>query len=93
MDEPVQAATLKALVRAILDEGRLEISSHAMEELGKDELDVMDVHNVLRGGWFQEGEWENGEWRYRARTQRICVVFAFRSDSELVVITGWREAR
>jgi len=39
MDEPVEAAKLKALVRAIVDEGRVEFSMHAMEQLAEDDLD------------------------------------------------------
>ena len=93
MDEPVDCAKLKQLVRRILEDGRLEISGHARAELINDELDDVDVANVLRGGWFEPGEWENGDWRYKARTPRMCVVFSLRSEDELVVVTAWRQEK
>jgi hypothetical protein len=49
-----------------------------------------DAVNVIRGGVVQPPEWEGGEWRYRVRTARMYVVVAFESESELVVVTGWR---
>lgn len=35
----------------------------------------------------------DGTWRYRVHTQRIWVVVAFRSETRLVVVTGWRSKR
>jgi hypothetical protein len=35
-------------------------------------------------------EYENREWRYRVRTNRIAVVVAFDSEEELTVVTVWR---
>jgi hypothetical protein len=61
--------------------------------MAKDHLDAVDVDNVLRGGVVEPGEYENGSWRYRVRTDRITVVIAFRSGSELVVVTAWRIKR
>jgi hypothetical protein len=48
------------------------------------------VSTVLCGGVVQPPELERGTWRYRVLTNRICVVVAFRSDDELVVVTAWR---
>ncbi len=93
LQEPVEQQKLKALVREILDDGNFEISSHAYEELAKDDLDAVDAVNVLRGGWFEAGEWEKGQWRYKARTSRICVVFCFGEDARIIIVTGWRERR
>ena len=46
--------------------------------------------NVLRAGTVGPAEAEHGEWRYRVRTQRMAVVVAFRSETELRVVTAWR---
>jgi hypothetical protein len=35
-------------------------------------------------------EFENSSWRYRVRTARIAVIVAFRSETELRVVTAWR---
>ena len=51
---------------------------------------MVDAINVLRGGIVEPGEFENGSWRYRVRTQRMYVVVAFRSETELRVVTAWR---
>lgn len=53
----------------------------------------MDCCNVLGGGWVEPGEYENGSWRYRVRTARMCFVITFRSEDALVVVTAWREKR
>jgi hypothetical protein len=53
------------------------------------------VVNTISGGMITEpGELgHRGDWCYRIRTQRITVVFMFRSTEELVVVTAWRERR
>ena len=66
----------------------------------KDGLVDGDLVNVLKGGIVRPGEQDNGEWRYRVTTPRICVVVTFDPepeletkidpDTELVVITVWR---
>jgi len=44
-------------------------------------------------GSSEPGEFEHGTWRCRVETSRITVVVAFRSEHELVVVTGWRTGR
>ena len=44
---------------------------------------------VSRGGIVEPAEFESGSWRYRVRTARMCVV-AFRSETELRIVTAWR---
>lgn len=56
----------------------------------KDNLTMVDVANVLRGGVVDPAESEKGTWRYRVRTARIAVIVAFRSETELRVVTAWR---
>lgn len=61
--------------------------------MAKDNISTVDATNVLRGGVVEPAEFENGSWRYRVRTNLLCVVVAFRSDKELVVVTAWRFKR
>ena len=77
----------------LLEAGTVTFSRHALEELGKDELTTVDAVNALRGGVVGPGELERGTWRYRVRTARLVAVIAFRSEAELVVVTGWRVRR
>ena len=89
--EPLDPAEAKKRIRSILDTGVVVPSGHALEEMEKDNLTLVDCINVLRGGWVEPAEWERGTWRYRVRTARICVVVAFRSESKLAIVTAWRE--
>lgn len=91
--EPLDPPQAKRRIREILETGVVATSSHALKEMEKDGLTMVDCTNVLRGGWVEPGEWENGSWRYRVRTARICVVIAFRSQSKLAIVTAWRETR
>ena len=81
------------MIRTILDAGVMAFSRHALEEPGKDDLTTVDAVNALRGGVVGPGELERGTWRYRVRTARLVVVVAFRSETELVVVRGWRVGR
>ena len=91
--EPLDPAAAKTLVRTILDAGTVSFSRRAREELREDGLTTVDAVNALRGGVVSPGELEHGTWRYRVRTARLVVVVAFRSEIELVVVTGWRVGR
>jgi len=71
----------------------LETTGHALAEMRKDKLSTVDCTSVLRGGVVEPGELERGSWRYRVKTNTICVVMAFRSETELVVVTAWRIGR
>lgn len=68
-------------------------TKHALSEMAKDSMDMVDVANVLRGGVVEPAEWENGAWRYRVRTPRglwVVVEFPEDAEDELVVVTAWR---
>jgi hypothetical protein len=71
------------------------LSRHAQDEMRADNLATGDVLCVLRGGEITEpAELENGSWRYRVHTRRLCVVVAFERDENdelLVVVTVWRK--
>ena len=90
-NEPLDPPKAKDLIRAILESGEVRASNHALDEMAKDDLTMVDCVNILRGGWVEPAEFEKGTWRYRVRTQRICVVVAFRSEAKLVIVTAWRE--
>jgi len=44
----------------------------------------------LKAGCVEGKDLISGTWRYRIRTPEVCVVVAFRSETELVVVTAWR---
>jgi hypothetical protein len=90
MDEPLNDQAAQKLVREILKDGTVFFTPHAQKAMADDRLTAVDVENVLRAGWVEMSEYENGEWRYRVRTNRIAVVVAFESDVELTVVTVWR---
>jgi hypothetical protein len=81
---------VRQLIRNILNSGTVRFSKHALEEMARDGLSTVDCTNVLRGGSVEPAELISGTWRYRIRTNRIYVVVAFRSETELVVVTSWR---
>ena len=91
LEEPLVETDARRLIRSICENGTVEFSRHALEEMAKDSMSELDVLNVLRGGWPEPAELENRTWRYRIRTRTICVVVAFRSEDWLVVVTAWRE--
>jgi hypothetical protein len=72
--------------------GNIQFSKHALEELKKDGLTTVDAWNVLKGTSkiHQEGEFENGSYRYRLETNFILLVFAFwPSGKGLNIVTAW----
>lgn len=88
--EPLDASQAKDLVRAILEDGELVFSSHALDEMDKDNLVEQDGQNVLWAGKAHAGEYENGSYRYRFSTPRMVFVVAFWSEDSAVVVTAWR---
>ena len=93
LDEPVKPDKARRLIREILEGGQVTFSGHALDALADDGLSTVDAVNVLRAGTVDPAEFEKGCWRYRVRTQRIVVVIAFRSVTEIRVVTAWREKR
>jgi hypothetical protein len=91
--EPFHPTRARQLIRQILDSGTVSFSKHALEEMAKDNMTTVDCVNILRGGVVEPAEWEAGTYRYRVRTARMYVVIAFRSETELVVVTCWRLVR
>lgn len=88
--EPFTPQYARKLIRQILPTGSVSFSTHALKEMAKDNLTTVDCTNVLRGGVVEPPEYRDGTWRYRVRTAAISVVVAFRSDTQLAVVTAWR---
>lgn len=84
---------MKQLAREVISTGEYTFSRHAREQLITRGLDDQDVVNVLRAGWAENGEFENGSWRYKVRTSRIVVVVTFLDDdpAEVLIVTAWRD--
>ena len=90
MNEPLSEKEAEKLAQLILRAGDVAFPKHAKDEMEDDNLSDVDVKNVLRGGFFESVDYIDGSWRYRFCTQKIVVVIAFRSKSELVIVTTWR---
>ncbi len=71
----------------------VRFSRHATTELENDGLTIMDAINVLKSSAskiVQDGEWENGNFRYRLETSNLLIVVGFWNDgSGLNVVTAW----
>jgi Domain of unknown function (DUF4258) len=95
-EEPAKALEVNAArkrISFILRSGQfIYYTRHSREEMEKDGLTEVDVANVLRAGHITEpAELEKGTWRYRVHTNTLWVVVAFRSETELTVVTVWRK--
>lgn len=89
--EPLRPPVVKNLVLQIISSGIVTYSQpHAEEQMKKRRISVVDCINVLRGGVANEGEYENGSWRYQIHTPKMCVVIRFESETFLEVVTAWR---
>lgn len=91
--EPLKPADAKRLAREIFEDGQVELSSHAIDEMRNDGLQTADWLNLVRAGVFEAAEYINREWRYRIHTSRICIVIAFVSAERLKIVTAWRVKR
>jgi hypothetical protein len=80
----------RKLLSRLLREGAVAFSRHAQAEMEEDDLTEVDIVNTLHCGAVRQGELENGTWRYRVETERMCAVVAFLSPLEGVVVTAWR---
>lgn len=91
--EPLMPADAKRLLRAILADGEVVFTGHALKEMEEDGISQADAVGVLRSGVVEPAEFERGSWRYRVRANRTYVVVAFRSELAAVVVTAWRVMR
>jgi hypothetical protein len=93
LKEPLEPERARCLIRGILQDGQVTFSGHSLEALADDYLSTVDAVNVLRAGKVEPAEFEKRCWRYRVRTQQMVVVVTFRSESEIRVVTAWRDKR
>ena len=92
LPEPLPPSDAKKVILHILKKGAVTYAQpHALERMEQRNISSLDCVNVLRGGMVAPAEFENGSWRYRVHTSRMCVVARFESESELEVVTAWRE--
>ena len=91
--EPLKPPDAKKLAREVVNNGTVEFTPHAYEEMANDDLQTTDCINILRAGVYGPAEYRNGEWRYVVETQRMAVVITFESDRRLLVITAWRNTQ
>jgi hypothetical protein len=91
-NEPLRPPDTKKLIRKIMKDGSVSYAEpHALERLAKHKMSMLDCTNILRAGMAREGEWENGEWRYQIYTGKMTVVIRFEDETELMIVTAWRE--
>jgi len=90
LDEPLSPPRARAVLRSILETGRVTFSSHALEEMTEDNIAQAEAIAVIRGGVIEPAEFERGSWRYRIRAANTYVVVTFRSETWSVVVTAWR---
>lgn len=76
---------------------KIIFSKHSLKELINDDLDRMDAINVIMSPSakiIKSPEFENGSWRYRVETNKICVVITFtEKPSGIIVVTVFRIER
>ena len=87
----------KLLGRMIREDGiNVLFSKHAREELKKDGLGIDDAISILASTdakILKEAEFEKRTYRYRVETIDFCLVIAFNSEDELIVVTAWRKRK
>lgn len=89
MSLKLSAREAKALARDIVENGAVDITGHAWKDLMEHDMSAGDVFNILCGGAYTEAEWENGEWRHQAFTQKYAVVVTFHNETRCIVVTGF----
>ena len=93
LQEPLSPPRARAALRSILEIGRITFSSHALEEMTKDDIAQAQAIAVIRAGVIHPAELERGSWRYRIQAANTFVVITFRSEVWSVVVTAWRVKR
>ena len=91
--QPLRAAAARLLLSQILAAGGVRFTGHALRELRKDGITLERAYMVLRGGIVREAEWEQGEWRHQVHAGLDVLVLTFETETNAVVITGWRRTR
>lgn len=85
--------TLRTVVIALLEAGRVSLPIHASERMEERHLTAPQIETALRSGALASESCDGGTWRYRATKQGVVVIFTFDSDDDgnlLIVVTSWR---
>lgn len=80
----------RELFRRIVKDGDVEFTGHALGALRDDNLLTTDCLNVLRGGEVVATELRHGRVRYRVETNQMTAIVTVVSETELCVVTAWR---
>jgi len=91
--QPLRSAAARLLLSQILATGSIRFTGHTLREFRKDCITVERAYMVLRGGVVREAEWEQGEWRHQVHAGMDVLVLTFETETNAVVITGWRRTR
>ena len=78
------------MFRRIVMDGDIDFTDHAREELKKDNLHTTDCTNVLRAGEVVGTSLRHGKLRYRVENKQMTAIVTVVSETELCVITAWR---
>lgn len=89
--EPLEFVEARRLIREMLQNGTFRFTGHAEQRMRDHNLIAPDCTNVLEAGVVESVDFERGTWRYRVGTVRICVVVAFRSPTNMAIVTAWRK--
>ena len=95
ISRPLSQHEVRRLTKWILQNGgEVGWTTHAREELKKDNMTTVDAANVIRCWRYMdqaEQDQRTGEWLYRIHTDFMGVVVKFRSVTQLTGITAWRK--
>lgn len=91
--EPLPLGEAKKLAQNLLRHGVYSFSTHADDELAKDQMQRADVINIVRGGQCTGSEFRDETWRYTFRTNTMAAIVAFRSATEMRFVTAWRDKK
>lgn len=92
---PYTKAQVKKLARHAVEEGLVTYSRpHALDRMRQRRVSMVDVENVLRGGFCNEEPEFTGEaWRYKICSNTFVVVVEFWAGGRLFVVTVIRPGR
>jgi hypothetical protein len=87
-NEPFAPQAAQRLARTILDSGRTVFSGHALDAMKDDDLSTPDAINTIRAGAYQQARICQRVVAVSDSNSAVTFVIVFRSDTELVVVTG-----
>jgi len=92
-DEPLDENAARALALAIFAAGDVRISAHARARMALRGVSLDDIVRFVRSGSLVLVDFVGGAYRYEfsPRSGRSAVI-AFESDTEIVIITTWKDA-